>query len=391
MKRLYYWYDLNFEQNNIIARSRQEAQKQLLIQGKVAIKFKAGRFISSKSFSRNELLLITKQIATLLKAGLSLIDALELLIEDQTKAHWQYLLNDVKSQITQGETLSQALANHHLVFPSLYCQIIATGELTGQLDTSFEQLSLQLERSIELHKRIKKAVRYPLFLLVVSLVVALVMLLVVLPKFNEIYQSFDAQLPYFTQCMIELSASLERNWIILSFILLLSYLTYQHYVKARFQAEIDRWILRLPLIGQLITSSHLTQIFQTLAITQQAGIPLLTGLNSAVNTASNAFYQDSINLIIEQIKQGQSFSYALRQQAGYPNICRQLVHAGEESGTLDLMLDNLAHYFQQQHQRLTDNLSSTLEPLLMLLLSLIVGSLIMAIYLPIFQLGDVIH
>lgn len=389
MKRIYFWYDINFHQNKIIATSKQDVKRQLLLQGQIAIKICAGNIITKKSFNTSELLIITKQLATMLKAGLSIIDSLRLLLDDQHKPQWQYLLSDISQQIAKGESLSSVLKQYHSVFPALYCEIIAIGELTGQLDHSFEQLTAHLEKSLQLQKQIKKAMRYPLFLLSVSVVVIIVMMFIVLPKFADIYQSFDAQLPYFTQLVIDIANKAQQNGVLILLVPSLGYFLFQRFFKARYQLTIDRQKLALPLLGQVIQSQCLMQIFHTLAITQQAGIPLLTGLSASANTTGNSYYRDIINKIINGIEQGNAFSQMLSSY--FPKLCVQLVHAGEESGSLDVMLNNLSLYYQQQNQTLTDNLVKAFEPILMLFLALIIGGLVISMYLPVFQMGDVIH
>lgn len=389
MKRIYFWYDINFHQNKIIATSKQDVKRQLLLQGKIAIKIRAGSIITKKSFNPSDLLIITKQLATMLKAGLSIIDSLRLLLDDQPKPQWQYLLSDISQQIAKGESLSTVLKQYHSVFPALYCEIIAIGELTGQLDHSFEQLTAHLEKSLQLQKQIRKAMRYPLFLLSVSVVVIIVMMFIVLPKFADIYQSFDAQLPYFTQLVIDIANNVQQNGVLILLVPSLGYFLFQRFFKARYQLTIDRQKLALPLLGQVIQSQCLMQIFHTLAITQQAGIPLITGLSASANTTGNSYYRDIINKIINGIEQGNAFSQMLSSY--FPKLCVQLVHAGEESGSLDVMLNNLSLYYQQQNQTLTDNLVKAFEPILMLFLALIIGGLVISMYLPVFQMGDVIH
>lgn len=389
MKRIYFWYDINFHQNKIIATSKQDVKRQLLLQGQIAIKIRAGNIITKKSFHPSDLLIITKQIATMLKAGLSIIDSLRLLLDDQPKPQWQYLLSDISQQIAKGESLSTVLKQYHSVFPALYCEIIAIGELTGQLDHSFEQLTAHLEKSLQLQKQIRKAMRYPLFLLSVSVVVIIVMMFIVLPKFADIYQSFDAQLPYFTQLVIDIANKVQQNGVLILLVPSLGYFLFQRFFKARYQLTIDRQKLALPLLGQVIQSQCLMQIFHTLAITQQAGIPLITGLSASANTTGNSYYRDIINKIINGIEQGNAFSQMLSSY--FPKLCVQLVHAGEESGSLDVMLNNLSLYYQQQNQTLTDNLVKAFEPILMLFLALIIGGLVISMYLPVFQMGDVIH
>lgn len=389
MKRIYFWYDINFHQNKIIATSKQDVKRQLLLQGQIAIKIRAGNIITKKSFHPSDLLIITKQLATMLKAGLSIVDSLRLLLDDQPKPQWQYLLSDISQQIAKGESLSSVLKQYHSVFPALYCEIIAIGELTGQLDHSFEQLTAHLEKSLQLQKQIRKAMRYPLFLLSVSVVVIIVMMFIVLPKFADIYQSFDAQLPYFTQLVIDIANKVQQNGVLILLVPSLGYFLFQRFFKVRYQLTIDRQKLALPLLGQVIQSQCLMQIFHTLSITQQAGIPLLTGLSASANTTGNSYYRDIINKIINGIEQGNAFSQMLSSY--FPKLCVQLVHAGEESGSLDVMLNNLSLYYQQQNQTLTDNLVKAFEPILMLFLALIIGGLVISMYLPVFQMGDVIH
>lgn len=389
MKRIYFWYDINFHQNKIIATSKQDVKRQLLLQGQIAIKIRAGNIITKKSFNPSDLLIITKQLATMLKAGLSIVDSLRLLLDDQPKPQWQYLLSDISQQIAKGESLSSVLKQYHSVFPALYCEIIAIGELTGQLDHSFEQLTAHLEKSLQLQRQIRKAMRYPLFLLSVSVVVIIVMMFIVLPKFADIYQSFDAQLPYFTQLVIDIANKVQQNGVLILLVPSLGYFLFQRFFKASYQLTIDRQKLALPLLGQVIQSQCLMQIFHTLAITQQAGIPLITGLSASANTTGNSYYRDIINKIINGIEQGNAFSQMLSSY--FPKLCVQLVHAGEESGSLDVMLNNLFLYYQQQNQTLTDNLVKAFEPILMLFLALIIGGLVISMYLPVFQMGDVIH
>lgn len=391
MKRLYFGYDLDFHQYQIIATSQSDAKKQLLLQGKLAIKVKAGNFITARSFNRSELLNITTQLATMLKAGLSIIESLNLLAEEQSKPHWQYLINEIEVQIVKGESLSSALSKHNYVFSTLYCEIIATGELTGKLDESFEQLASLLEKSIKLQKNLKKAMRYPVFLLSVAIIVSLVMLLFVLPKFADIYHDFDAELPFFTQCIIDIADYLQQSWQIGCMIFVGSFFVFQRYINKQYRNRIEIALMKIPFVNKIIQTSCLTQIFQTIAITQKAGIPLLAGLTAAANVSYHCIYRNSILQIISGIEQGHSFSHVLHLQPCFPNLCRQLIHVGEQSGTLDLMLSRLALYYEVQNQTLIENLSQAFEPLLMLVLAVIIGGLIIAMYLPIFQLGEVIH
>ncbi|MCT6867798.1 MAG: type II secretion system F family protein, partial [Gilliamella apicola] len=228
-------------------------------------------------------------------------------------------------------------------------------------------------------------------LLSVAIIVSLVMLLFVLPKFADIYHDFDAELPFFTQCIIDIADYLQQSWQIGCMILVGSFFVFQRYVNKRYRNKIEIALMKIPFVNKIIQTSCLTQIFQTIAITQKAGIPLLAGLTAAANASYHCIYRNSILQIISGIEQGHSFSHVLHLQPCFPNLCRQLIHVGEQSGTLDLMLSRLALYYEVQNQTLIENLSQAFEPLLMLVLAVIIGGLIIAMYLPIFQLGEVIH
>ncbi|WP_392552846.1 protein transport protein HofC [Orbus wheelerorum] len=391
LKRLYQWQDLNGQKYVLVATSLREARLALLQQDVLFFKLTFKSYLSHHSFKIQELIIITKQLATMLKAGLPIINSLDLLANQNALIQWQWLLSSIKQQITVGESISQALSQHSKIFPAIYIQIIATGELTGQLEHSFETVAQQLENTQKLKKRVKKAMRYPLFLFTASIVVTLIMLLVVLPKFAEVYRSFDAQLPFFTQLIITLSNYLQRYFFELLVIITAFYLFYRYYLKQYHDHLIIKYVLKLPIVGKIITTSCLALIFQTLFITQKSGIPLLTGLKSAKKVTGNLLFQLSLINIVKTIEQGQSFSQAIEHHMLYPSLCTQLIRIGEESGTLDLMLERLADYYQQQNIELTDNLSQKIEPLMMSIMALIIGSLVIAMYLPVFQLGSVIH
>ncbi|WP_392561658.1 protein transport protein HofC [Orbus sturtevantii] len=391
IKRFYQWQDLRGTKHVLVARSLAEAKQALLQNQEFFFKLTAKKYLTYHSFKVQELVIITKQLATMLNAGLPIINSLDLLANQNGLIQWKWLLDSIKQQIMTGESISQAISNYSKIFPVVYVQIVATGELTGQLEHSFEIVALQLENTQKLKKRVKKAMRYPLFLFTVSAFVTLIMLLVVLPKFAEVYQNFDAQLPWFTQLIITFSACLQHNFLTILVIITSIYLCYRFYVKKRHNFLIIKYLLKLPIIGQIIKTSCLTMIFQTLFITQKSGIPLLSGLKSAKKTTENLLFRLSLVDIIKTIEQGLSFSQAIERHTIYPNLCSQLIRIGEESGTLDLMLQRLGDYYQQQNLELTDNLSQKIEPLMMSIMALIIGSLVIGMYLPVFQLGSVIH
>ncbi|QIQ21837.1 protein transport protein HofC [Zophobihabitans entericus] len=392
--RIYLWQGYNqnqqYQQSEIAALSVQEARARLLLKGHLPVKIQSGPKIESRNFSRPALLLITRQLAAMLQAGLPLNSCLTLIASEHPQSQWRFILSDIEQRIAQGNTFSDSLTYYSEIFPPLYRQLIATGELTGQLEQCCYHLVIQQESSLALQKKVKKTLRYPLFLLSVSIAVTLLMLLFVLPQFATVYASFDAQLPWFTQSIISLSELLRDYFLFLPVFSLSIYLFYKKYLLLKYPYQIQVRLLQLPVIGKVLQLSYLAQIFQTLMMTQSAGIPLFAGLTATKNTLSSLVYKNILSHIQQSIEQGHSFSQSIKQH-NFPSLCYQLIRIGEESGTLDLMLEKLALHFQQQTNELAEQLSQKLEPILMLVLGIIVGGLVIAMYLPIFQLGDVIH
>ncbi|WP_392560633.1 protein transport protein HofC [Orbus mooreae] len=391
IKKLYLWQGLNGVKQSLIAQSLSDAKQILLQREEYFFKLTFKSYITRYSFKKQELIIITKQLATMLKVGLPIIECLALLAEQHPIHQWQWLLTEIKLQIMKGDQLSESLSHYPYVFPAIYKEIVATGELTGQLEDSFETLAYQLENNQKLHKKVRQAMRYPLFLLSISLIVTLIMLLLVLPKFAEVYESFNAQLPLFTQMVIALSNTIKEYYLALCGLFMIIVLFYKKYIQKYHQESVAKYLLKSPIIGKIITYSCLTQIFQTLFITQKSAIPLLTGLATAQKTTQNILFQHSLLKITNSIEQGQSFSQAISKYSLYPNLCVQLIRVGEESGTLELMLQRLAEFYQQNSIELADNLSQKIEPLMMLLMAIIIGSLVIAMYLPVFQLSSVIR
>lgn len=391
MKKLYLWYDLHGKQHVIVANSGIHARQLLLGQQKIFFKLTAKGYITKRSFSCQQLIVITKQLATMLKAGLPIIETLTLISNDHPILQWQWLLNEIKQHLIEGKTITQTLRFYPDIFPIIYQEIIATGELTGQLENCFERLAEQLEKSQQLNSRIKKALRYPIFLFLMTITVSLIMLLVVLPNFKDIYQNFDAELPPFTLTIIVFSDFLRDHVLSIFGIGLLSGTIYQKYLKQRYRTIIEKQLFKLPIVGQLIITANLTQIFETLTVTQQSGIPLVTGIMTAQKTTYHNIFQEVLNNIKMTIEQGKSFSFAINESIIFPKLCFQLIMIGEQSGTLDIMLERLANYYQQHNDQLTDSLTSKIEPVMISIMALIIGSLVIAMYLPIFQLGSIIH
>lgn len=396
-QRLFYWKGIDnkgqLQTGAQLATERNIVYEQMFRQGLQPLNVKGGKRLSISYWRGERLVAVTRQLATLLQAGLPLVNSLQLLAKEIDALPWRCLLQDISQQVSQGLSLSEAMARYPHTFPRLYPPVIAMGELTGNLEQCCIQLVQHQERQQKLQKKVIKALKYPVFVCIIAMVVSLVMLVMVLPEFAQIYQSFDTPLPTLTATLLLISVFLTAYGPYIA-VLLTSICMGYLYARRR-QAHIQQWeqtlLLRLPFISTLIRGGCLSQIFQTLAITQHAGLPLTAGLDAALLSINNCAYQQALRHIQQQINQGEPLHTALAQQHRlFPPLCQQMVRVGEESGALDVLLEKLASWHQQKTQDLADNLTQMLEPLLMLIIGSIVGVLVIAMYLPIFQLGDVI-
>ncbi|PIJ49764.1 type IV pilin biogenesis protein [Erwinia sp. OLTSP20] len=331
---------------------------------------------------------LMRQLATLLKAGMPLAASLNMLSHGQHKC-WCLLLRQLAEQISQGNAFAQALRQWPVIFPPLFPALVQIGELTGQLDNCCQRLATQQERQQLLHKKVQKALRYPLFILLVAAATSAAMLLFVLPEFVAIYDNFDARLPAFTRAVMQLSEWLQLNglWLILALVCLPTGWRYQQRRSPAMRLFLQRLILRLPLVATLWRGSILSQIFTTLSLTQQAGIPLAEGLKATAQTLPGGVWQQALQGLIQHIEAGQPLHRALQQHPLFTSLCYQLIKVGEEAGALDDMLSRLAGWHENQTLERAENLAAMLEPAMMVIVGGIIGTLVIAMYLPVFNLG----
>ncbi|MDC9580978.1 protein transport protein HofC [Xenorhabdus sp. PR6a] len=332
------------------------------------------------------------QLSTLLTSGIPLLKGLSILLQECKHALWRCVLADMIQKIRQGESFSATLEQYPKLFSPLFCQLIAVGEQTGQLENCCQLIINRLEQQNTLKKKIQKAYHYPLIVACVSLLVIILMLIFVLPEFRQVYSSLNATLPLLTQWVLSTSDLLIHHGILLLLIILISLMSYL-WLRHRFpifKVKEKMLFLRLPIFKQLTIYQQTNQIFHILFMTQKAGLTLMTGLECALNATQHPVFIAGVKSLHKQIQQGISMSEALKQTAYFPSLCQQFVTIGEESGELELFLFNLAQWYQEKSINLADSLVQFLEPLLMLIMALIVGLLLLAMYLPIFQLGAIL-
>ena len=345
-----------------------------------------------KSINALDITLFTRQLATLIKAGIPLLQALEVIANGFEQAAMRQLVVDLKHDINAGSTLAAALRKKPAHFDDLYCNLVEAGEHAGALDVLLQRLATYKEKAQTLKKKIKKAMTYPGAVLLVALGVCAILLIKVVPQFQGIFRSFDAQLPVFTLWVIGLSDLLQGYGLWLLFFpgIALAGLRHRYKHCTTLRQRLDRWLLKLPLVGNLLHMSVMARFARTLSTTLAAGVPLLDALNAVASATGNSLYKEAVLRLRQQVATGSQIHVAMSAVGVFPGMAIQMTAIGEESGTLDDMLDHVAAYYESEVDTLVDNLTTLMEPIIMVVLGVMVGGLVIAMYLPIFNLGRVI-
>lgn len=391
---LFYWQAIDengtYTTGTYLSNSSIEVKQRLLSIGWLPVHIKLSKTYGVREWQPQHKILLIRQLATLLKAGLPLLQGIKLIAKDHAYPCWQALLLDIQSQIEQGHPFSEVLSRWPDIFPPLYPALIYIGEVTGQLDECCFKLARQQEQQCQLQNKVRKALRYPLFIILFTLIVTICMLVFVLPEFVSIYTAFDAPLPAFTAVVIRLSETLQQSCIPLTMSITALTFFWRHQRKKRFswQRKEQLLLLSLPVISTLYRGSQLSLIFTTLTLTQQAGLTLMHGLQTVQKTLNGVLWREEIVKLQKHIAMGKPLHLALKQHKLFTPFCYQLIKVGEEAGALDVLLEKLAQWHEANTHELADKLTTTLEPLLMAVVGIIVGVLVVAMYLPIFGLGD---
>lgn len=349
-------------------------------------------FLTNKAVSPMDIALFTRQLATMVKSGVPMLQCFDIAIEGVNKPGLKALIQAVKKDIEEGLSLSEALQKHPKYFDELYCSLIATGEQSGALDTLLDRIATYKEKTESLKARVKKAMNYPIIIVLVSMVVTGILLVKVVPQFEEIFQGFGAELPVFTQIVIGLSERLQASWhLLLLAIAVLIFGTKVLLQKSQAAKNSrDKLLLKLPIVGAIIDKSIIARFTRTLATTFSAGVPLTDALTSVSGATGNIVYKEATENIRKDVSDGQGLQTAMKKTGKFPSLAIQMVTVGEESGSLDDMLGKVASFYEEEVDNMVDGLTSMLEPMIMVVLGVLVGGLIIAMYLPIFELGSVV-
>ncbi len=328
------------------------------------------------------------QLASLLQAGLTLSHSLQMLAEQHPLKPWQALLQSIADELSEGCPFSESLKKWPAIFSPLHVSMVKTGELTGKLEVCCRQLAQQQKAQQQLSAKVKKALRYPAIVLTLAVLVVLAMVTLVLPEFAAIYKTFNTPLPVLTQMVMGMAAFMQ-SYALALFVLLLAPLAVAWALRQN-----PRWqciLLHTPVMGALAKGQKLGHIFTVLSLTQQAGIPFLQGLESAEETVESQYWQGMLRGVREDIEKGLPVWSSFQRAAIFTPLCVQLLRTGEMSGALDIMLANLARHHTEQTFQRAENLAALLEPVLLIVTGVIIGTLVVAMYLPIFHLGDAMN
>jgi len=376
-----------------IALVKAQLRKQGITPSKVKRKAKPlFGFASTQKITPKDIALVTRQIATMLMAGVPLIQSIEMIGSGSSNKSVSKLMETIADEVKAGQPLSQALRRHPRYFDDLYCDLVASGEQSGALDKIFDRVAIYKEKSEALKSKIKKAMFYPIAVLVIALIVTSILLIFVVPQFQDIFAGFGAELPAFTLFVIGISEFMQEYWWIILIIMFAFGWAFKeaHLKSLKLRDATDRAILKLPIIGMILNKAAVARYARTLSTTFAAGVPLVDALDSAAGASGNAVYRYAILDIKAEVSSGNQMNWAMRNSKIFPDMVIQMVAIGEESGSLDGMLGKVATIYEQEVDDAVDGLSSLLEPMIMAVLGVLVGGLIIAMYLPIFQLGSVI-
>jgi len=349
-------------------------------------------FSTKKKIKPVDVAYFLRQMTTMLSSGVPLVQAFDIVGRGHENPAMSDLIMDLKGQVEGGETFAAALAKHPKYFDDLVINLVEAGEQSGTLETLLDKIATYKEKTESLKAKIKKAMFYPAAVIVVAIVVTAILLIFVVPQFEALFVGFGADLPAFTRMVVNLSNFAQSWWwILLALVVLTVFLFRQAHLRSpRFRRTMDLLVLRIPAVGPILRKAAIARFARTLSTMFAAGVPLVDALRSVAGATGNALYGEATERMREETAAGAQLQWSMRNVGIFPNMVVQMVAIGEESGSLDAMLAKVADFYEEEVDNAVDSLSSLLEPLIMVVLGVLIGGLVIAMYLPIFMLGQVI-
>ena len=348
--------------------------------------------LSKKKVTTLDITIFTRQLATMMKAGVPLVQSFEIVAEGLDNPSMREVVLGIKGEVEGGNTFAGALKKYPQYFDRLFCSLVESGEQSGALETMLDRVAIYKEKSELLKQKIKKAMKYPITVIIVALIVTIILMVKVVPVFQGLFGSFGAELPAFTQMVVNMSNWTQKYWFVLLLGIGVAITAFMETKKRskKFRDALDRMALKLPIFGDLVYKSIIARFSRTLSTTFAAGVPLIDALESTAGATNNVVFETAVLKIKEDVATGQQLQFAMRMTNLFPSMAVQMVAIGEESGSLDAMLDKVATHFENEVDNAVDGLTSMMEPLIMAVLGVLVGGLVIAMYLPIFQMGSVV-
>jgi type IV pilus assembly protein PilC len=344
------------------------------------------------SIKPEDIAIFSRQLATMMAAGIPMVQSFEIVGNGNDKPAMQKLILDIKADVEGGSSLHEALGKHPLYFDDLYTNLVEAGEQAGALETLLDKIATYKEKSEALKKKVKKALFYPAAVMVVAVVVTVILLIFVIPQFEKLFEGFGAELPAFTQMVINASRFMQDKGIFLGIVVAGAVYAFIYFKKRskKMREVLDRMSLKIPVIGPILVKSAIARFARTLSTMFAAGVPLVEALESVAGATGNIVYEDAVMKMREEVSTGIRLQQAMQNTGIFPNMVIQMIAVGEESGSLDEMSGKVATFYEQDVDNAVDSMSSLLEPMIMAILGVLVGGLVIAMYLPIFKLGSVV-
>ncbi|UYZ69174.1 type II secretion system F family protein [Moraxella bovis] len=349
-------------------------------------------FSMKKSIKAIDIAIFVRQLATMMKAGVPLTQSFEIVADSLDNPSMKDLVLKVKADIESGSNFATALRKHPKYFDDLFCSLVESGEQSGALETMLERVATYKEKSELLKAKIKKAMKYPIAVIVVAIIVTAILLIKVVPVFAEMFEGFGAELPAFTQMVVNMSNWMAKYYLVFFGALAIIIIAFSQAKlhSKKFRDFLDKLTLKLPIFGDIAYKAIIARFCRTLSTTFAAGVPLIDALDSTAGATNNVVFYNATHQIKEDVATGQQMQFAIRSTNLFPSMVVQMVGIGEEAGSLEEMLDKSATFYENEVDNAVDGLTSLMEPMIMAFLGVVIGGLVIAMYLPIFMMGDVI-
>lgn len=347
---------------------------------------------TGKKIKPLDIALFARQMATMMKAGVPLLQSFDIIADGVEKPAMRKLVDELKQHVAAGNSFAAALRTKPEYFDNLFCNLVEAGEQSGALETLLDRVATYKEKTEALKAKIKKALNYPIAVIAVAIIVSCILLIKVVPQFESVFSSFGAELPAFTLFVIGISEGLQEWWFIFLIAMVGAGYAFMQAQKRseKFRDTLDRTILKAPIVGNIVYKAAVARYARTLSTTFAAGVPLVEALDSVAGATGNVVFRNAVAKVKQDVTSGMQLNFSMRSTNAFPAMAVQMTAIGEESGALDTMLDKVASYYEAEVDNAVDGLTALMEPLIMSVLGVLVGGLIIAMYLPIFQLGNVV-